>query len=355
MEKNHISQLTNKSIAKLFGTLPDGREVYEYVLTNGKGLEVNFITYGAAIRSLFVGEENGAKTDVVLGFDTLEGYSESYGLPSPPYFGAIIGRYAGRIANGAFAIDGVQHQLNKNLGENTLHGGPMGFCRVVWEVKEVKQGADYASITFAYTSPDGEEHFPGELVTEVTYTLTADNEIVIDYTAKSTEDTVINLTQHSYFNLDGHTGSVLNQQLAVNSSVLVAITDDGLPTGSYIESGEKGYNFRTPAACPATIDNSFVLGENAQPAATLTSAVTGLKMTVYTDQPSVHIYVGGNCFDTIAGKEGAAYHPQSGICFETQNFPDAPNHDNFPNSVLRKGETYTQKTTWKFEMTDTTA
>lgn len=354
MEKNHISHLTNKSIAKLFGTLPDGREVHEYVITNGKGLEVAFITYGAAIRSLFVEGKNGAKTDVVLGFDTLEGYTGSYGLPSPPYFGAIIGRYAGRIANGAFAIDGVQHQLNKNLGENTLHGGPMGFCRVVWEVKEVKQGTDTASITFAYTSPDGDEHFPGELLTEVTYTLTPDNEIVIDYTAKSSEDTVINLTQHSYFNLDGHTGSVVNQQLMVNSSVLVDITDDGLPTGSYVEAGTKGYNFKTPSACPATIDNSFVLAENAQPAAILASDVTGLKMTAYTDQPSVHIYVGGNCFGTIEGKEGAAYHPQSGICFETQNFPDAPNHDNFPDAVLRKGDTYTQKTTWKFEMTETT-
>jgi aldose 1-epimerase len=349
MEKNHISHLTNESIAKLFGTLPDGTEVHEYTLTNGKGLEVAFISYGAAIRSLWVTGKNGTKTDVVLGFDTLESYIESYGLPSPPYFGAVIGRYAGRIANAAFSIDGKTVTLDKNLGNNTLHGGKNGFCRVVWGVKEVKQDTDSASITFAYTSPDGEEHFPGELVTEVTYTLTPDNEIMIDYTAKSSEDTVINLTQHSYFNLDGHKGDVLSQQLMVNSVVLLDITDDGIPTGSYIEAGEKGYDFKTPSCCPAKIDNSFVLGANAQPAATLSSDKTGLKMTVTTDQPSVHIYVGGYCFGKIEAKEGVAYHPQSGICFETQNFPDAPNKANFPNAILRKGETYTQKTTWKFE------
>lgn len=349
MEKNHISHFTNESVAKLFGTLPDGKQVHEYTLTNGNGLTVAFISYGAAIRSLWVTGKDDTATDVVLGFDTLEGYTESYGLPSPPYFGAVIGRYAGRIANGTFSIDGKEHQLNKNLGENTLHGGPQGFCRVIWEVKDVQQGDDSASITFEYISPDCDEHFPGELITRVTYTLTPENEIKIDYTATCSEDTVISLTQHSYFNLDGHKGNVLNQQLMVNSTALLDITDDGIPTGNYIEAHEKGFDFKIPSACPAKIDNSFVLDANAVPAATLSGNVTGLKMTVYTDQPSVHIYVGGNCFGKIAGKEGAAYHPKSGICFETQNYPDAPNKPDFPNAVLRKGETYIQNTIWKFE------
>lgn len=349
MEKNHNPHLSDTTFAKVFGALPDGREVYAYTLCNGNGLEVSFITYGAAITSLQVTGKDGKQTDVVLGFDALEGYTASYHLPSPPYFGAVIGRYAGRIANGRFAIDGNEFHLNQNLGNNTLHGGKKSFCNVLWNLTEVIQEEDSASITFAYTSPDGEEHFPGELYTEVKYTLTPDNEIVIEYSAKSTQDTVINLTQHSYFNLDGHKGDVLGQELMVNSALLVDITDDGIPTGSYIQAGEKGYDFKVPAKCPAKIDNSFVLGKNAQPAATLTSQKTGLKMTVFTDQPSVHIYVGGNCFDTVAGKEGAAYHRHSGICFETQNFPDAPNHDNFPNAILRKGDTYTQKTTWKFE------
>ncbi len=349
MKKNHISHFTGNSIAKLFGTLQNGTEVYSYTLSNGKGLEVSFINYGAAINSLVVTGKNGEKTDVVLGFDTLEGYTESYKLPSPPYFGAVIGRYAGRIANGQFAIDGKQFTLDKNLGDNTLHGGKTGFCNVVWSVKEIIQEEDSAAILFSYISPDGDEHFPGELITEVKYTLTPDNEIVIEYNAQSTEDTVINLTQHSYFNLDGHKHDVLSQQLMVNSINLVDITDDGIPTGKYIETSEKGFDFKTPSACPAKIDNSFVLLPNTKPAATLFSAKTGLKMTVFTDQPSVHIYVGGNCFNTITGKDGAVYHSHSGICFETQNYPDAPNHDNFPSAVLRKGEQYIQKTIWKFE------
>jgi len=350
MEKNHISHFTANTVAKLFGTMPDGKEVHSYTLTNGKGLEVSFATYGAVITSLLVTGKDGKQTDVVLGFDNLEGYIASYGVPSPPYFGAVIGRYAGRIANGSFVIDDKQFQLNKNLGENTLHGGPIGFCRVVWNVKEVKQEADSASITFVYTSPDGEEHFPGELVTEVKYTLTADNEVKIDYTAKSSEDTVINLTQHSYFNLDGHKGNVLSQQLTVNSPAILEITREGIPTGKYIKAADKEIDFTSPANCPESIDNSFALTDAASPAAILVSKNTGLKMTVFTDQPSVHIYVGGNCFDIVKGKDGAAYHKHSGICLETQNYPDAPNHPNFPSAVLHKGDTYTQATTWKFEL-----
>lgn len=337
------------SIAKLFGILQNGKEVHEYTLTNGKALTVAFISYGAAIRSLWVTGKDGTKTDVVLGFDTLEGYTESYSLPSPPYFGAVIGRYAGRIANGIFSIGGRDYVLAKNHGDNTLHGGRSGFGRAVWEVKEVVQESDSASITFAYTSPDGEEFFPGELQTEITYTLTPGNEIMIDYAAKSSEDTVVNLTQHSYFNLEGHNSGISAHQLMVNSVVLLGVAEDGIPTGHYIEAREKGFDFKTPSVCPVKIDTSFVLGANAQPAAILSSVVSGLKMTVYTDQPSVHIYVGGNCFGKIAGKEGVAYHPQSGICFETQNYPDAPNKPHFPNAILRKGETYTHKTMWKFE------
>ncbi|MDV6169465.1 aldose epimerase family protein [Flavobacterium sp. DG1-102-2] len=349
MEKNHISHFTTDSIAKLFGALPDGTAVHSYTLTNSKGLEVTFITYGAAISSLLVTGKDGVKTDVVLGFDSVEGYLASYTVPSPPYFGAVIGRYAGRIANAAFTIDGQQYNLDKNHNENTLHGGHLGFCRVVWQVKEVKQEADNASITFEYTSPDGDQHFPGELVTQVTYTLTPDNEIKIDYKAQSSRDTVINLTQHSYFNLDGHKGNVLTQQLMVNTPAILEITEDGIPTGKYIKAADKGFDFTSPAGCPASIDNSFALTDASAPAVTLESESTGLKMTVYTDQPSVHIYVGGNCFGQVKGKEDAEYHANSGICFETQNYPDAPNHTNFPNAILRKGETYTQKTIWKFE------
>lgn len=349
MEKNHISHFSDSTVAKLFGVLPDGKEVQEYTLTNGGKLEVSFINYGATITTLRVKGSNGITTDVVLGFETITDYIASYALPSPPYFGAVIGRYAGRIANARFSIDGNDFALDNNHGNNTLHGGKQGFCRKFWEVTVLEQNADNAFITFSYTSPDGEEHFPGELQVNVTYTLTAENEIKISYSATTTEDTVINLTQHSYFNLDGHTADILSQQLTVNSPAILELKEDGIPTGKYIKAADKGYDFTSPASCPSSIDNSFALTDATLPAATLVSKNTGIKMTVYTDQPSVHIYVGGNCFGEVAGKEGAAYHPQSGICFETQNYPDAPNHTNFPNSVLRKGDTYRQETTWKFE------
>lgn len=350
MEKNHISHFNESTVAKLFGVLPNGKEVHEYTLTNGAGLEVNFINYGAVINALRVKNATGKFTDVVLGFETVNDYIESYNVPSPPYFGAIIGRYAGRIANAKFAIDGKEFTLDNNHGSNTLHGGKKGFFRVFWNVTALEQNADNAFITFSYTSPDGEERFPGELTVDVTYTLTSNNEIKVSYKAESSADTVINLTQHSYFNLDGHTGNVLNQKLKVNSPAILEITEDGIPTGKYIKAADKGFDFTIAANCPSSIDNSFALTDASQPAAILVSENTGLKMTVYTDQPSVHIYVGGNCFGKVAGKEGAAYHPQSGICFETQNYPDAPNHTNFPNSVLRKGDTYRQETVWKFEM-----
>jgi len=349
MEKNHISHFSESAVAKLFGVLPNGREVHEYTLTNGKNLEVSFINYGAVISSLRVKNNAGEVTDVVLGFDTVQDYMASYSVPSPPYFGAIIGRYAGRIANAHFTIDNKEYRLPNNHGNNTLHGGNEGFGRKFWEVKALKQNTGNAFITFSYTSPEGEEHFPGALTVNVTYTLTADNEIKISYTATTTEDTVINLTQHSYFNLDGHTADVLSQQLTVNSPAILELKDDGIPTGKYIKAADKGFDFTSTANCPPFIDNSFALTDASQPAATLVSEKKGLKMTVYTDQPSVHIYVGGNCFGQVPGKNGAAYHPHSGICFETQNYPDAPNHTNFPNSVLRKGDTYRQETLWKFE------
>lgn len=349
MEKNNISQFSNSTVAKLFGVLPNGKEVHEYILTNRSGLEVCFINYGAAINKLRIKNSTGQCIDVVLGFDTVNDYIESYNVPSPPYFGAIIGRYAGRIANARFPIDNKEFTLDKNLGNNTLHGGKESFCRKFWEVTSLQQNADNAFITFSYTSPDGEENFPGELTVNVTYTITADNEIKISYTATTTKDTVINLTQHSYFNLDGHTADVLNQKLTVNSPTILEITEDGIPTGKYIKAADKGYDFTSPGNCPSSIDNSFALTDVTAPAAILVSEQKGLKMTVYTDQPSVHIYVGGNCFGQVPGKGGAVYHPHSGICFETQNYPDAPNHTNFPNSVLRQGDTYRQETVWKFE------
>jgi aldose 1-epimerase len=347
MQKNDNLYFTANCVTKLFGTLPGGRAVNSYTLSNANGMEVTFINYGATITSLKVPSAAGF-VDVALGFDALEDYIHAFGLPSAPYFGSIIGRYAGRIDGAEFMLNGKEYKLAANNNGNTLHGGKMGFGRAYWKMSQI-QGGDNPCITFAYTSPDGEENFPGELTVEVTYKVTKDNRLEISYKAYTTADTVLNLTQHTYFNLDGHSQSISGQELRVNSGSVLELRPDGVPTGNFTDLAGSGFDFRQAKAAPLSIDNSFVLQNDGTPAATLYSAETGVKMTVYTDQPSVHIYVGGNCFGQIKGKQGAAYHTTSGICFETQNYPDAPNRPQFPSSVLKRGEVYRQHTVYAFE------
>jgi aldose 1-epimerase len=349
MEKSHISYFTPNCVTKLFGTLPDGKAVDSYTLSNGNGMEVTFINYGATITSLKIVNSQGIATDVVLGFSDIDDYIDSFNLPSAPYFGSVIGRYAGRINNGTFSIDDSEFKLNKNHGTHMLHGGNSGFGRAFWTMKKI-QGGENPSITFAYTSRDGEEQFPGELKITVTYTITENNELLVVYNATTSKDTVLNLTQHSYFNLDGHSQTVAGQRLYVNSDKVVAVTNEGIPTGAFIDVKGTNLDFNATASAPLSIDSSFVLENNNTPTASLSSEKTGLKMTVYTNQPSVHIYVGGNCFDKVQGKDGVSYHTTSGICFETQNYPDAPNHAHFPSSVLRAGEVYSHSTRFAFEL-----
>ena len=200
-----------------------------------------------------------------------------------------------------------------------------------------------------YVSPSNEENFPGQLTTQVTYTLTKENELKVDMMAISNRDTIINLTQHTYFNLDGHSEGVVNQELFVNANKTLETNIDNIPTGKFFEIARSPFDFSLPKECPTKIDNTFVLNDNLKEAAILFSKKNSLKMSVFTNQPAVHIYVGGNCFNQIRGKENASYHPLSGICFEAQNFPDAPNHEHFPNPVLKKGESYNHKTIFKFE------
>lgn len=333
---------------KMFGILPNGRTVYTYTLCNSKGVEFSVINYGATITALHLHGKNGRK-DIVLGFDTLEDYLKSHELSAPPYFGAIIGRYSGRIQNGEFFLDDKQIKLNKNTGNDThtLHGGIKGFDKVFWEVKNVNH-TDEISITFSYTSQDHEENFPGTLNVEVKYTLTSQNEIEIKYKAVTSEDTVVNLTNHSYFNLDGHQSDVLEQELFINSDTVLEIDEANIPSGYLIKAADKGLDFLTGRKCPEKIDDSFVIHDHSAPVAILRSKTSALQLSVFSDQPSVHLYVGGNCFG-LKGKNGANYHTHSGICFESQNYPDAPNHPHFPSAVLKKGETYRQKTIWKFD------
>jgi len=347
MEKNQNPHFTGNCATKLFGTLPGGRDVYSYTLTNGKGMEATFINYGATITSLKV---PGKKTliDVALGFDTLESYIHSFGLPSAPYFGSVIGRYAGRISDAKFTLNDTEYKLSANNAGNTLHGGKAGFGRAFWKMSLI-QGGENPCISFAYTSPAGEENFPGELTVEVSYKLTENNELDITYRAHTTADTVLNLTQHTYFNLEGHSQTIEKQELFVHSEKILEVRPDGIPTGGFKEVKGTAFNYTSVKPAPLSIDNSFVLNNDGTPAAILYSKATGLKMTVVTDQPSVHIYVGGNCFGQIKGKEGVAYGSKSGICFETQNFPDAPNRPEFPTSVLKRGNVYRHNTKYLFE------
>ncbi|BDU24244.1 aldose 1-epimerase [Flavobacterium sp. GSB-24] len=327
--------------------MPNKEEIYSFELCNKNGMKVQVINYGATVTSIQI-PLNEKSIDVVLGFDNLEAYLESYNLPSAPYFGTTVGRYAGRIHNGAFSIDDKKFQLDGNNNGNTLHGGNMGFGRKVWSVTNASTGEN-PSITFGLLSEHLDEIFPGEMTVYLTYTLNEENELQLEYKAVSTEDTVINLTHHSYFNLDGHDGNVLEQQMFIKSDKMLETNPDNIPTGNYTDLTNHAFDFRNTKNCPFPIDNSFVVNSKTEIVAQLISLKNKLRMNVYTDQPSVHIYVGGNCFGKLKGKENVDYNAQSGICFETQNFPDAPNHSHFPNAVLKKGEEYSQKTLYKFE------
>ncbi|WP_166921509.1 aldose epimerase family protein [Flavobacterium poyangense] len=348
MKTKHIATLQNLSGSKLFGLMPNNEEIYSFELTNKNGMKVQIINYGATVTSLQVPLSNGKLTDVVLGFDNLQSYLESYTLPTAPYFGTTVGRYAGRINNASFTLNDKTFQLTDNNNGSTLHGGIWGFGRKVWDVTNTISGND-STITFSLLSEDSDENFPGELQVYLTYTLTEENELKLEYKATTTQDTIINLTNHSYFNLNGADSSVLEQELYVESDKIVETDDHNIPTGQLIELNDHVFDFRTQKKCPFPIDTSFVVHSKTDVIAQLISSKNNLQMSVYTDQPVVHVYVGGNCYNQLKGKENANYHSSSGICFETQNFPDAPNHKHFPSSVLRKGEEYSQKTIYRFE------
>lgn len=333
---------------KLFGLMPDGESVFSYDLVNKNGMSVKIITLGATVTSIKVPLKNGNVVDVVLGFDDLDSYLKSFELKGAPYFGATVGRFAGRINNATFSLNGTTTVLDKNNCGHSLHGGNNGFSQANWKVKNTKE-FDSPSITLTHFSPDGDSKFPGDLTVDLTYTLSDENELIIDYKATTTQETIVNLTHHSYFNLDGHLSSIENQEVVVNANRVVATNDENIPTGSFLEVANTKYDFLSPKKAPSKIDNTFVLDKKDEFAATLFNPNNDLKMTVFTNQPGVHIYVGGNCFNMIKGKEDAVYHPLSGICFETQNYPDAPNHKHFPSAVLKEGNEYNHKTIYKFQ------
>ena len=338
-----------------------GKPVEMVTLKNTHGMEVQAITYGAIITSLKVPDRAGKIADVVLGFDQPNHY---FAEPTPPYFGAIVGRYGNRIAKGQFAIDGKTYPLVKNNGPNHLHGGTKGFDKVLWTVA-TKQTLGGAAAVFTRMSPDGEEGYPGNLVVRVTYTLSERNELVVDYHATTDKPTVVNLTQHSYFNLAGEgAGDILGHQLTLNADRYTPVDDSLIPTGLLAPVAGTPFDFRQPTAIGTRIeqnnpqlkngkgyDHNWVLnrkGTGPELAARLTDPKSGRTLEISTTEPGVQFYTGNFLDGTIKGKNGHVYGLRTGLCLETQHFPDSPNQKNFPSTELRPGKTYESRTVFAF-------
>ena len=319
-------------------------EISTYTITNKNGVEAHLTNYGATLLSLYVPTKNG-KIDVVLGFHSIDEYIKAFEMGASPYFNAVVGRFAGRIKNAQFQLNGKTIQLDQNHGKHHLHGGKHQLSNVAWNFENYNEETN--TLTFSYVSK-ANEFYPGDVTIEVGYTLTNENELNIKYKATTTEDTLLNLTNHAYFNLDGISGNTLDQKLQINAEKFLELDDENIPTGNFIPMENHAFDFRNSKNVVAGIDHCFVLKNNTEPAAILESVKNGITMKVYTDQPAVQIYVGGKTSDELQNKESVEYHTESGICFETQVFPDAPNHEDFPNAILRKGETYQQNTTFQF-------
>jgi len=338
-----------------------GKPIEMATLKNTHGMEVQAISYGAIITSLKVPDRTGKVADVVLGFDQPNAYLAD---PPPPYFGAIVGRYGNRIARGQFAIGGKTYKLATNNGPNHLHGGNRGFDKVLWDMS-TKQTAQGSSVVFIRTSPDGEEGYPGKLHVTVTYTLTEKNELIVDYRATTDKATPVNLTQHSYFNMAGEgSGDILGQQLTINADRYTPVDDTLIPTGELAPVQGTPFDFRQATAIGARInadnaqlkagkgyDHNWVLnrkGAGLEFAARLADPKSGRTLDISTSEPGLQFYSGNFLDGTIKGKGGHVYAHRTGLCLETQHYPDSPNHKNFPSTILQPGKVYTSKTVLTF-------
>ncbi len=338
-----------------FGKTPDGTPVDLFVLGNGR-VTAKVMTYGAILTELDVPDRSGKSADVVLGFDTLEGY-----LPRHPYFGSTVGRVANRVGGARFSLDGKDYTLAANNGPNTLHGGLKGFDKVVWKAEDASGPAGPA-VTFSYLSKDGEEGFPGNLAVAVTYTVTADDALKIDYRATTDKATPVNLTHHSYFNLAGPaSGSILGHELMLTAAGYTPGDDGMIPTGAIgpVKGTPLDFTTSTPIGDridqlkgdPGGYDHNYVLDPAAKlihPAARVTEPTTGRVMEVFTTEPGLQFYSGNFLDGSLKGKGGVVYKQHQGLCLEAQHFPDSVHHANFPSTILRPGQTYTQTTIYKF-------
>jgi len=328
-----------------FGTTA-GAEVYLYTLSNDHGYQVSITTYGGAITSLWTPDRDGAFGDIVLGFGSLEDY-----VRNPRYLGALIGRHANRIAHGRFSLNGVEYQLPQNNGANHLHGGFKGFDKRVWNAKEEEN-----VLHLSYFSRDGEEGYPGNVEAFVDYRLSHD-ELSIEYRASTDRDTIVNLTNHSYFNLKGQ-GTILDHELRLNADNFTPVSEDLIPTGEIKPVSDTPMDFRNGRAIGSQLgltasgyDHNFVLNDwdgSLRSAVRLYEPVSGRVLEILTTQPGVQFYSGNFLDGSFIGKHGVAYMKYAGLCLEPQHFPDAPNHPNFPSTVLRPGEEFRQSTVLRF-------
>jgi len=345
-----------------FGETAGGEEVMLYTLTNANGMTMKVTNYGGIITELTMADKDGTMDDVVLGYDTLAAYEAE-----TPYFGAIIGRYGNRIDGARFTLDGSDYTLAANDGENHLHGGEAGFDKVVWDAETAMTDAG-PQITFSRVSPDGEEGYPGNLSVEVVYTLTNDDELAIDYRAETDKATPVNLTQHTYFNLSGDASEdILGHTLMIDADRFTPVDETLIPTGKLRPVEGTPFDFREPTEIGARInaenrqieygggyDHNWVLnreGDGLEKIAVLSHEETGRSVEVWTEEPGLQFYSGNFLDGSLTGKGGVAYEYRTGLCLETQHFPDSPNQPDFPSTTLEPGDLYQTRTVYKFTVT----
>ncbi len=368
-EKKETSEAINETSKEMnivksdFGKLEDGTSVSLFTLTNENGVEVKITNYGGIITSLKVPDKEGNLEDVVLGFDTLDGYTSEAYKEAGPYFGAIIGRYGNRIANAKFTLDGEEYQLAPNNNPNHLHGGVKGYDKVVWEAEEMRTD-DGVGLKLHYVSEDMEEGYPGTLTVDVVYTLTNDNEIVMDYKATTDKKTIVNLTNHSYFNLNGGKSDILDHEVMINADKFIPVDRTLIPTGEIRDVEGTPFDFTSPTAVGAKIqedneqlkyglgyDHCWVVnGNNGEMrlAATVYEPNSGRYMEVHSTEPGIQFYSGNFLDGSLTGSRDIVYKHRYGLALETEHFPDAPNQPDFPSVELNPGETYHTQTIYKF-------
>lgn len=345
---------------KAFGKLADGREAELYILTNKNGMEAAITNFGGTVVSLKVPDRNGKLDDVVLGYDTPQGYADG-----TFFFGSLIGRYGNRIAKAKFSLDGKEYTLLANDGPNTLHGGAVNYGKVLWAA-EALETAEGPAVKLHYVSKDGEAGFPGDLSITVTYTLTNDNALKIQYHATTDKDTVVNLTNHSYFNLSGAgNGDILNHKVQIFASRFTPVDSNLIPTGELKAVAGTPFDFSKPTAVGDRINNedeqlklghgydhNFIVDEGGKgkivPVAKVVDPASGRVLEVFSDEPAVQFYAGNFLDGTAKGKYGKSYARRTGLCLETQHYPDSPNQPKFPSTELKPGQSYKTTTIYKF-------